>query len=797
MLQSYLKIAFRTLVRNKAYASINVLGLALGIACGLLIFTIVTYHLSFDTFHKDADRVYRIYMTFNTPDGLGQTPGATLPLGKAIQNDLTFFEKTARISIHDNTILSVNTSSETKKFREKWGVMFADPAILDILNFPLVQGDPKTALAEPNTALITENIAHKYFGGENPIGKIIRFEAKIDCKITGILKNIPDNTDFHAEIFISYPTLFAYDKDYKESQDEWGNVSSSDNLFVVLKPSVSVATVENALVGTVKKYYDKRDAAVIRFRMQPLNNIHFNPDLNGFIAKRNLWALSLISVFLIVTACVNFVNLATAQALNRSREVGVRKVLGSLPSHLFWQFIAETALITIAALMLAYLLAYLTLPFLNQLLETQMQINLFTNVSLLGFTILLAILVVFLSGSYPGLVLAGFEPIKALKGKLNQSSVGGFPLRRILVVAQFAIAQMLIIGTVVIANQMNFSKKADLGFNKDAVVMLTVPETDLNKMTTLKNRIAQMANVESVSLCYQAPASDNYSQSSMRYEGRTEPEKFQVNRKLADANYVPAFGLKLAAGRNIFPADTVREYLVNETLVHKLGFKNPQDIVGKSITINDHKAPIVGVVHDFHNVSFHAAIQPIAIMSSYQNYQNLAVKINLSQVKTTLSELETIWNQIYPSYVYESQFLDERIRRFYELEEIILQLIQVFTGIALVIGCLGLYGLVSFMAVQKTKEIGIRKVLGASIGSLLWLFGKEFSRLIVVAFVIAAPVAWYVMNGWLQDFQYRIQIGVGIFAMSIGFTLLVAVLTVGYRSIRAALTNPVKSLRSE
>lgn len=797
MLQSYIKIALRQLIRNKTYASINVLGLALGMACGLLIFTIVAYHLSFDTFHTRADHVYRIHMAFKTPDGIGQTPGATVPLGKALRNDFTFFEKIARVSVHDNQILSVTTPKEVKKFREKWGVAFVEPEFLEILDFPLVKGNPKTALLEPNTALITEAIAHKYFGNENPIGQLIRFDARTECKITGILKDLPANTDFHTEIYLSYPTLFSHFKEYKDSENEWGNVSSGDNLFVLLKPSVSAATVEKALAGTVKKYYDKRDQAVISFHMQPLDNIHFNPDLNGFIEKRNLWALALIGIFLIVTACVNFVNLATAQALNRSREVGVRKVLGSLPSHLFWQFIAETTLITVTALGLAYTMAHLALPFINQLFETQLRINLFTNIPLLLFTLLLAVVVIFLSGSYPGLVLAGFEPIKALKGKLNQSSVGGFPLRRILVVAQFSIAQMLIIGTIVIASQMSYFKKADLGFNKDAIVMMTLPEADLAKMTTLKNRIAQMANVENVSLCYQAPASDSYSQSGITYESRTVPEDFQVNRKLADAAYVPTFGLKLAAGRNLFPSDTVHEYLVNETLVRKLGLKSAQEIIGKRITINGHKAPVVGVVRNFHNVSFHGNIQPIAIMSSYGNYQNLAVKINLSQVKTTLKDLETTWNDIYPAYVYESQFLDERISKFYELEDIILRLIQAFTGIAILIGCMGLYGLVSFMAVQKTKEIGIRKVLGASLGSLLWLFGKEFSRLIVVAFVIAAPIAWYVMNGWLQDFQYRIELGVGIFALSIAFTLVIAVLTVGYRSIRAALSNPVKSLRSE
>lgn len=797
MLRNYITIALRTLLRNRAYASINVVGLALGIACGLLIFTLVTYHFSFDTFHADASRTYRIYTEFKRDGGSMKTPGAPNPLGKAVRNDFTFAEKVARVNLHDNQLISIVSGKEVKKFREQEGVAFAEPAFFDIFNFPLVQGSHKTALTEPNTAIVTEKIARKCFGNANPVGKTIRLDNKTDFRITGILRDLPKNTDRRTEIYLSYPTLTSHFEWMKQDMEEWGDVSSDDNVFVLLKPAVSVATVEKALAGMVKKYRPGRDAQTTRYHLQPLGDVHFNPELNGFVEKKNLWALALIGVFLIVTACVNFVNLATAQALNRSKEVGVRKVLGSLPAQLFWQFIAETALITAVAVLLAYGLAHLALPYLNQLFETQMGINPFADWSLLAFTAILTVLVVFLSGSYPGLILAGFEPVLALKGKMTQRNVGGFPVRRMLVVAQFAIAQMLIIGTIVIASQMRFSKQSDLGFNKDAIVMLPVPTADKVKMNTLKTRLAQLAGVEKVSLCYQAPASNNYSESSLKFDTRPESEQFSINRKAADADYLATFNLKLVAGRNIFPSDTVREFLLNETAVRMLNVKNPQEIIGKYMEINGRKAPVVGVVRDFHNLSFHEKVQPVCIMSSTDNYDNCAVKISLGNVKPTLAGLEKIWNEAYPEYVYESQFLDERIAGFYEMEAIMLNLIQAFAGIAILIGCLGLYGLVSFMAVQKTKEIGIRKVLGASIGSLLWLFGREFSRLIVIAFIIAAPVAWYVMNGWLQDFQYRIEIGAGIFVLAIASTFVVAVLTVGYRSVRAALANPVKSLRSE
>jgi putative ABC transport system permease protein len=359
---------------------------------------------------------------------------------------------------------------------------------------------------------------------------------------------------------------------------------------------------------------------------------------------------------------------------------------------------------------------------------------------------------------------------------------------------------MLIIGTIVIANQMNFAKKTDLGFNKDAIVMMPIPVNDSTgkvKMETLKNKFLQVAGVQKVTFCMQAPASQSNNTTSMRFDNRPQDEKWDVNSKDADADYLPTFHLSLVAGRNIYPSDTVREFLVNETLVKKLNLKSAADIINKRVTIGGKTAPVVGVVKDFYNYSFRTDIAAVAIFSNYQNYYNCAVKIDLANTKATLTSFEKIWNQEYPEYVFSSQFLDERIAQFYELDDTMLKLIEAFAGIAIFIGCLGLYGLVSFMAVRKTKEIGVRKVLGASIQNILWLFGKEFTRLLLIAFLISAPLAWWAMHVYLQDFKYRTPLGAGIFALAILSTFAVAALTVGYRSIRAALTNPVKSLRSE
>ncbi|RYE18922.1 MAG: FtsX-like permease family protein, partial [Sphingobacteriaceae bacterium] len=433
----------------------------------------------------------------------------------------------------------------------------------------------------------------------------------------------------------------------------------------------------------------------------------------------------------------------------------------------------------------------------NLLFKTELSINIFHDFALTAFLLLLSLLIVFLSGSYPGLILSNFKPVAALKGKLTQQDAGGFPLRRILVIVQFAISQILIIGTIVISAQMRYAAKADLGFTKDGIVLLNLPDSSRTKMNTLKTKLLAVSGAEKLSFCFEPPASGSNNETDIKYENRPVKEVFQVNTKNADDQYLPTFNLKLLAGRNIFPSDSIREYVVNETLVKKLHLQSNQEIIGKIIKVNGKKAPVTGVLKDFNTGSFRSSISPLAIASDTKQYNYAAVRINLNNIKPTLTAFEKVWKETYPEYVYSTVFVDEKIARFYKLDNTILRLVQGFAGIAILIGCLGLYGLVSFMAAQKTKEIGVRKVLGASLQNILWLFGKEFSRLLLIAFVIAAPLAWLAMHHWLQEFVYRISIGPWIFLVAIAATLLIAGVTVGFRSIKAALANPVKSLRSE
>ncbi|GAB3919660.1 ABC transporter permease [Larkinella terrae] len=791
MLSNYFKIALRKLNRNKAYTLINVVSLGLGIACAILIFTLVKYHLSFDTFHANKDRIFRVFTELHDSK-TRYNPGVPNPMGDALRNGFTAFEKVGRIAFLEKRVVEI---SPNKKFKED--IAFADPEFLEITNFPLEQGNSKTALQERNTALITDRVAKKYFGAEDPIGKIVHVDDSLVVRITGILRDLPANTDIRPEMYIPFGNL----KDHTPwmvEKDWWFSVSDDMQCYVRLKPGVSAASVDNTVLPAVSsKYYDEKMAKFFRFKLQPISDVHFNPNLKGNTEKKNLWAFGLIGLFLIITTCVNFVNLSTAQALGRSKEIGVRKVMGSQRGALFWQFMTETALITGMATLVAFGLAYLALPVVNQLFEIDLTLNPFTDIYLITFLPVLLLVVIFISGSYPGLILARFQPVMALKGKLSQRQLGGFSLRKGLVITQFAISQLLIIGTLVIANQLRYSQQADMGFEKDAVVMLPVPENKKSTINTLSAQFSELPGVESSTFFDTAPAAEEVGSTGIQFDSRTESETFSIAIKAADDRFVPTFEIPMVAGRNLNPSDTIREYIVNESAVKALQLKSNQEVVGKRAVINGRPGTIVGVMKDFHYRSFHVGIEPLCITTRSENYMNCAVKVNLRNLPATLAGLEKSWSAMYPSSIFTYQFLDEEIERFYKLDTMMLRLIQAFAGIAIFIGCLGLYGLISFMAEQKNKEIGVRKVLGASVPSILWLFCKEFARLLLIAFVLAAPLAWWVMNGWLNNFVYRIELGAGIFALAIVITVVISVLTVGYRSMKAALMNPIKSLRSE
>ncbi|WP_337044695.1 ABC transporter permease [Emticicia sp. 17c] len=805
MIRNYLKIAFRSLLRNKSYAFINATGLAVGIAACLLLFLIVQFELSFDNFHTKKDRIYQVVSEFNY-GGISYGRGAPLPVPLALRTDYPQLEKVAGIAEAGGQINIYDAKKQNieKKFKDEGGMFYAEPEFFEIFDFPLLSGNAKTMLSEPNTAVLTQEMAEKFFGNwKSAIGKTINIDNdKQGYRITAILKNIPKNTDFPLKVVFSYKNFLSYNKN---NINDWESVSGSWNCFLLLPPQISGAKFNAFMPDFDKKHKTAEERSRVRNFIRPLSESHFDSRFGNFthhtISPEMIWVLEIIGAFLLLVACVNFINLATAQAVNRSKEVGIRKALGSNKAQLRSQFLGESALITLMSMIVAILLAQIALPFLNNLLDYPLSLSFINNPILLLFLVVVAVVVIFLSGFYPALVISGFNPILALKSKITAKSVGGISLRRVLVVSQFSIAQFLTVATLVVVSQMNYFQNASLGFDKEAIIRIPLPNdsTGQAKYDLLKTQLLQQTGVKNVSIAFRCPAEGNDWNSPFQYDHRPKDTDFSAFLNWADADYFKTFNLKFVAGKGYAASDTVQGYVINETMVKKLGAKNAEEVLGKEINFwgGKMKAPIVGVIKDYHARSLHGAIPPLVIASRKNFFGVMGVKLEAQNMQSGLASVEKIWNKLFPDYLYQYEFLDKSIANFYQQERKLSILYEIFAGIAIFISCLGLYGLVSFMAVQRTKEVGIRKTLGASVAHIVYLFSKEFTLLIGVAFLIAAPVGYYFMHNWLKQFEYRIDIGVGIFLLAIMSSIAIAWLTVSYQAIKAALVNPIKSLKTE
>jgi len=802
MIKNYFKTAFRNLARNKSFALINVAGLGIGIASCLLIFLVIQFEQGFDTFHKKKDRIYRVTTWFDRVGNPDYSSGITYPAPQALRMDFPQLEAVTALSGEEDEQISIaGNGGNIKKFSLEKGVFFADKELTNVLDISWLAGNPATALSEPRTVVLAQSEAERYFGSwEQAMGKTIIRNTRTHLKVTGIIKDMPAATDFPLKVLISLKTS------WQTSNTDWSNTASSFNCLVVLPEGMGQAAFDALLQGFYRKHRtDDNPNIRTSYHLQPLSDIHFDNRFGNFnqrtFSKKLINALSLIGLFLLIVACVNFINLATAQAVNRSKEVGVRKVLGGSRKQLAAQFLGETFLITLCAVMVAVVITWLVLPLLGRLLDIPLSwkhdklpaVGLFLLITTVGVTLL--------SGFYPAIILSGFHPIEALKSRMTSKSIGGLSLRRGLVILQFAIAQVLIIGTLVVVSQMKFFKNESMGFAKEAIVTTPLPSDSISRTKTdaLRNVLLQQPGIKNISFSYAAPSSGDSWTSDFNFDRSPTPTPFEPSLKWADASYLATYGLQLVAGRNYIETDTVREFLVNESVVRKLGIKNVTDILGKEISFwkGELQGSVVGVVKDFHDNSLRDPISPVVLACRKGNYRIIGIKIDMGRAPAALATIEKTWNTFFPDYIYDYKFLDEQIAGFYKQENQLSKLYTLFAAIAIFISCLGLYGLVSFMAVQRTKEVGIRKVLGASIAHIMYLFSKEFTLLIGIAFIIAAPLAWYIMHRWLGNFAFQISLGIGFFVLAIIGSLLVAWITVGYKAFRSAIANPVKSLRTE
>ena len=804
MLKNYLKIALRNIARHKVFAAINISGLAIGIAACLLLFTVIKYELSYDKFQLNFKNIYHVVTRDKHSDGFEYNPGVPIPALDALRTDFPQVITGALYSSSNSqvTVLGANQNIATaeKKFIEESGNFFSDPQFFQVFHFNWLSGSPDV-LSEPNVTVLTKKRAEKYFGDwKHAIGQFLKLDNAVTVKVAGIFEDVPGNSDFPLALVTSFET-FKKNPGLFGSVTEWGRTSSNFQVFMLLPQSITPDNINKQLAQFSKKHYSKPKQNIRLNYLQPLSEIHFDKQLGNFgdhlTSKTILWTLALIGIFIIFMACINFINLSTAQAVGRSKEVGIRKVLGSNRRQLFSQIMGETVLIVIASIILAIVLASLSLPYIKYVASIKETLSLI-NLQTIFFLLAVIIIVTILAGLYPALILSGFKPALALKNKITSATVGGISLRRGLVVLQFAISQILIIGTIVAISQMNFIRKADLGFNKEGVFILNV-NTDsavVSRLPAFKEKLLQLPEVQSVSFSSDVPSSDNNWSTNFAFDHKPD-EQFHLFEKYADEDYFKTYGLQIIAGKAFTKSDTINEVVINETLVKKLDVKDPLDVLGKEIDMGRRWKKIVGVVKDFKTNSLREEIKPTAIAERNEFYGTAGIKLRSSNTAQTIDAIQKTWDEFFPEYAYTSSFMDEDISKFYQQEDQLSLLYKIFAGIAIFISCLGLYGLVSFMAVQRTKEIGVRKVLGASVKNIIYLFSKEFTILILIGFIVAVPVAWYMMSTWLENFVFRININIKVFAIAMLISIIITWITVGYKSIKAAMANPVKSLRTE
>jgi putative ABC transport system permease protein len=806
MFKNYFKTAFRNLLRQRSSAVLNIAGLSLGITCSIILFLLIRYQLSFDTVHSNYESIYRVVSESEGNDGREYSSGIPSPLVPAFRNDFPEAEAVAFTTYRSSaTVMIPQKTGEPKKYFEEEGVVFTEPTFFKIFDRPAIIGDAEKGIDEPNEAVISRKFALKYFGKEDVIGEIVEFE-NLEFKIGAVVEDRENNTDLPFDVFFSYETI----RKTTESNG-WNSTWSDEHCYFLLKDNVSINELNRRMPDFTKKYVATENYSKKAFTIQPLSEVHFDDRYGAYsyntVSMANILTMGVVGIFLLLTACINFINLTTAEAIKRSKEVGVRKTLGGSRSQLIVQFLGETSFITLSAIVVSVCLTQVALAFLNPFMDIELAIDLLADTSLIVYLLVVFIAVSLLSGLYPSLVMSGYKPALAMKSQSGNRNSSGYFFRKGLVVFQFSISQILIIGTTVLIAQMRFTQNKDLGFKKDAIVNIVIPENEApayldtlghgSKMRTLATEVSRLAGVEKVSLCSATPSSGNVSNSDFIFKGESEDKRKDAQIKLVDGNYVELYELQLVAGQSLPDLDTATGVLVNEKLVDVAGFNSPQDVVGKTIVIWGRPRPVIGVVKNFHSTSLRDDIEPLILFNRVRSYELMSVRLDARSYQTSMDRIKELWEQTYPDFIYDYTFLDEQIQSFYETEQRWSVMVTIFTSLAIFIGCLGLFGLVTFMANQKTKEIGIRKVMGASVESIMLMFTKEFSLLIILGFIIAAPLAYWAMDNFLSNYAYRIDLGVWIFIGGIGSTLIIAVLTVGYRSFRAAAANPIKSLRYE
>ena len=810
MIKNYLKIAIRNLQKHKFYSFINIIGLSIGITCCMLITLFIIDELSYDKYHEKADRIYRMRQesTFGGNDfNIAVSPA---PMAEALMND--YPEVEAGMRFHNRGSFLIKKEGEGEVNIKESRVIFADKNVFDVFTIPVLQGNPATALIEPNTIVISNKMANKYFGKNDPVNQNLILDNRVTYKITGVFKEMPHNGHFHYDFMCS----MASDKESESTM--W--LSNNFHTYVLLRPEADARAFEAKIPAMIEKYIEPqaiqfmnkslaelRESGIkINYFLQPLTSIHLYSQLDVELEANSdikyVYLFSVIAAFLLLIACINFMNLSTARSANRAKEVGVRKVLGSFRSHLIKQFLTESILLTILSFALAFGLVYLTLPLFNNISGKGL-IMPFSSIEFWAICLFAIIVIGLLAGTYPAFFLSAFKPVSVLKGKIAVGSKSGI-IRSLLVIFQFSISIILVVGTFSIFKQLNYIQGKKIGFDKDQVIIVHDVYALGKQVQTFKEQAKNLSSIKNVSVSGYLPVTSSRSDTGFWPEGVPSPDNtVSMQYWKVDHDYINTLGMEVVKGRDFstdFPSDSTA-MIINERAAKLFGFTNP---VGQRINTFSQSEEseeygtytIIGVIKDFHFQSMKENIDALSLVLGKNNNSAL-FKTNTTDIQNTVKQLGNKWKSIAPDQPFEYSFLDQEFNEMYKSEQTVGAIFWIFASLAIFIASLGLFALAAFTAEQRTKEIGVRKVLGASVKSIVFLLSKEFIKLIAIAFVISSPLAWWGINTWLESYTYKTTIGLEVYLIAGIVAFLVAWITMSYQSIKAAMSNPVKSLKSE
>ncbi len=803
MIKNYLNVAIRNLRKNKTYSFINISGLAIGIACTLLIALYVLEELSYDNFHPQGDRTYRVVTKGIAQGESFEHARTAMPWGPSMADDLPEIENFLRIRTPNSRFM---VQYEDRKFYEK-GFFFVDSTFFDVLGYQLILGNAQDVLRNPNSVVVSERAARKFFGEEDPLGKTIKADISLELTVTGIMADPPDNAHMHFDFLVSLNSI----ADYRDAQGNliYGNIFEnwlwrSTYTYLLLGEEADPTQLQNKFSAFLDHYAGdqfKQFGLEYNLELQPIRDIHLNSHLESEIEGNGnisyIYIFSAVALFVLFIACINFMNLSTARSIKRSKEVGLRKAVGAARHQLITQFLGESMVITVVASTLALMLVVVLLPIFTGITGQQIELIGEDTIAILLGLIAITVLVGVISGSYPAAFLSGFNPALVLKGK-GGSDAGNRLLRKVLVMVQFTISALLVIGIGVVYLQMQYIQEKELGFDKEYLLAIPQPEpVSISRYPTLKSRLQDHPKVIGVTAASRIPG-EFFGTGFTRKFGAPVEENVAVQSVSVDFNFAEVLGMQIATGRNFseeFGTDSLSAVMINEAAVTALNLEDP--LQEQLAWFGQVGAPIVGVVKDFHFKSLHDPIEPFLFFISGYNFLWVLAKVEAEDLPQTIAYIEDQWATINPQHPFDYEFLSDKYGNLYQAESQLGNILNFFAAIAMFIAGLGLFGLVSFTTEQRTKEIGIRKTLGAPTANIVLLLMKGFAGLVLAANLVAIPIGYYFMNSWLQNFTYHSQLNVVVFIVAIVSTLLLAIITVSYKSIKAALTNPVKSLKYE